>query len=87
MGYNHPHWGDKKKSKVEDDSLQGSKEQPKQLRLRKSPPGMVHAWVGQIVLKCNDFKTLLSKWPFLELEAAITLCFGREACVFRGLMT
>jgi len=24
--------------------------------------GMVHAWVGHSVLKCNDFKTLLSNW-------------------------
>ena len=25
---------------------------------------MLHAWVGQIVLKCNDFKTLFAIRPF-----------------------
>ena len=30
--------------------------------------GMVHARVGQIVLKCNVFKTKLAKWPFLAME-------------------
>ena len=32
--------------------------------------GMLHARVGQMVLKCNDFKTLLSKGPFFGMSAA-----------------
>ena len=49
-----------------------------------SPPlaGMLHARVGQTVLKCNDFKTLLSEGPFFGLRAGITFLFGRGTPLF-----
>ena len=28
----------------------------------------MHAWVGQIVLKCNDFKTIFAIRPFSPIE-------------------
>ena len=33
--------------------------------------GLVHAWVGQIVLKCDDFKTLFAIRPFSPMEPAM----------------
>ena len=35
--------------------------------------GLVHAWVGQIVLKCNDFKTLFAIGPISRSGASLTL--------------
>ena len=35
--------------------------------------GLVHAWVGQIVLKCDDFKTLFAEWPIARSGASLTL--------------
>ena len=49
---------------------------------------MVHAWVGQIVLDCNDFKTKLAKCRdppmearslLVEAMAALPLVHGRTA--------
>ena len=34
---------------------------------------MVHAGVGQNVLKCNEFKTLFAEWPIRAISAALTL--------------
>ena len=31
--------------------------------------GMLHAGVRQIVLRCNDFKTILPKWAIWGLSA------------------
>ena len=33
--------------------------------------GLLHAWVGQIVLKCNDFKTLFAIRPISPMDSAM----------------
>ena len=38
---------------------------------RSRRPGLLHAWVGQIVLKCDDFKTLFAIRPFSPIETAM----------------
>ena len=35
--------------------------------------GVVHAWVKQIVLECDDFKTLFAEWPIRAMSASLTL--------------
>ena len=33
--------------------------------------GLLHAWVGQIVLKCNDFKTIFAIRPISPIKDAM----------------
>ena len=41
--------------------------------------GLVHAWVGQIVLVCNEFKTLFVRPAECELSAAPALSAAMAA--------
>ena len=46
---------------------------PRHSHKKMIPPGMVHAGVGQNVLKCNEFKTLFAEWPISQSRASLTL--------------
>ena len=44
---------------------------PHHVRKHNYTRGLVHAWVGQIVLKCDNFKTLFAIRPFSPIEDAM----------------